>query len=207
MKNDTQKHNWLLDAILFAAFMLTFFLDLTGVPLHQWLGMAAGALALYHLARHWEWVVAVGQHLSQRLKSRSGWYLLLDGALMFGLASILASGLLISTWLNLAWINLDVVWTYHVIFALLTLALLLLKIGLHARWIVRVARERVFAPPQPRTTGFSPARVAPALENARGRREFLKLMSAVGVVSLVALSRGAASLVAAQKAQESTLAG
>lgn len=197
MKNETLKHNWLIDAVLFVAFILTFFLDWTGVQLHQWLGMAAGALALYHLARHWDWVVAVGQRLSERLQSRSAGYFLIDAGLMFGFVSILASGLLISTWFDLAWIDLDVVWTYHVIFSVLTLALLLLKIGLHGRWIVKVAREKVFAPPS-REKALATKAGSPI-----DRREFLKLMGAVGVVSLVALGKGLGSLAETQGSQAS----
>ncbi len=59
MNGDAQKHNWWIDSALFGAFLLTFFLDLTGLTLHQWLGVVAGALALYQLARHWTWTWAV----------------------------------------------------------------------------------------------------------------------------------------------------
>ena len=74
MNGNTQKHNWWIDAALFGAFLLTFFLDLTGLALHQWLGVAAGALALYQLARHWTWMRAVRcsqQWFSQR-RRRTG---------------------------------------------------------------------------------------------------------------------------------------
>ncbi len=47
--NTKQKRNWVLDAILFVIFIFTFLLDLTGVVLHQWLGIIAGAIATIHL--------------------------------------------------------------------------------------------------------------------------------------------------------------
>lgn len=202
MKESTQKQNGLIDAVLFVVFILSFFLDLTGLALHQWLGLAAGALALYHLARHWRWVIAVGLRLSERLKARAGWYFLIDFGLLFGFASIVISGILISSWLDLAWIDASVVWAYHVTTALLTLGLLLVKIALHARWILHTAHAQVLAAPRPSGKG-----IAAGEEYARGRREFLKLMGAVGVVSLLALAKGASSLGQAQETQATASTG
>ncbi|GAP12470.1 hypothetical protein LARV_00205 [Longilinea arvoryzae] len=202
MKSDLQKHNWLIDAVLFGAFILSFFLDLTGLPLHQWLGLAVGGLVLYHLARHRNWVSAVGQRLSERLTSRAGGYFLIDFGLLFGFASIILSGVLISTWLDLVWANMAVVWAFHVVSSLLTLSLLLVKIGLHAGWILRTARERVFT--ARRGVAGPPGVASPSVNDARGRREFLKLMGAVGAVSLIALVNGASSLSQASASQRST---
>ena len=59
MKTNKQKHNWLIDAALFTGFLLSFWLELTGVAVHQWLGIAIGAVAGYHLLKHWAWVKSV----------------------------------------------------------------------------------------------------------------------------------------------------
>ena len=40
MKNKTHRMNGLIDAALFAGFVLACLLDLTGQEAHQWLGMA-----------------------------------------------------------------------------------------------------------------------------------------------------------------------
>ena len=53
MKQDKQKRNWIIDAVLFGGFLVALWLDLTGVAVHQWLGIAVGALAGYHLVAHW----------------------------------------------------------------------------------------------------------------------------------------------------------
>ncbi len=37
MKTSKQKHNWLIDAALFISLLFSFWLELTGVALHQWL--------------------------------------------------------------------------------------------------------------------------------------------------------------------------
>jgi hypothetical protein len=40
-----------------------FFLDLTGVSTHQWIGVITSALVALYLATHWNWVSAVSQRL------------------------------------------------------------------------------------------------------------------------------------------------
>lgn len=192
MNGIIQKHNWWIDAALFGAFLLTFFLDLTGLALHQWLGVAAGLLALYHLARHWSWTLAVGARFLRGRFNRASGYLFIDAGLLAGFAVILLSGLALSTWFNLTLANAAGWRSLHVIASLLMLGLLVVKIGLHARWIVATARDRVFVWPRP----------SPAAATNHGRRDFLKLMGAVGVVSVIALTRAAGSL--AQDQAEST---
>ncbi len=44
MKQDKQKRNWIIDAVLFGGFLVALWLDLTGLAVHQWLGIAVGAL-------------------------------------------------------------------------------------------------------------------------------------------------------------------
>ena len=66
----------------------------------------------------------------------------------------------------------------------MTLALLVAKIGLHWRWIVSMARRRIFPAPAPsgRRARRQPAPVAAQM----GRRDFVRLMAGVGAVALLA---------------------
>lgn len=146
--------------------------------------MAAGLLALYHLARHWNWTQAVGARFLKGKVNRASGFLLIDAGLLAGFAAILVSGLLMSSWFNLALASAAAWSSLHVIASLLTLGLLVVKIGLHARWIVTTAREKVFALPQ----------AVPVAAGDRGRRDFLKLMGVVGAVSVIALTSAAGSL-------------
>jgi hypothetical protein len=100
--NTKQKTKWWVDAILFTGFITAFFLDLTGVALHQWIGMLAGALAAYHLITHWDWVEAVTQRFFGRTSGQARLYYLIDGGIMLGFASMIFTGLVISTWLSWA---------------------------------------------------------------------------------------------------------
>jgi hypothetical protein len=44
-----QKAHWWIDMLLFFGFLVAFFLSLTGVELHQWVGILGGVLVTYHL--------------------------------------------------------------------------------------------------------------------------------------------------------------
>jgi hypothetical protein len=186
MNTTRQSFNWLIDAGLLLGFLAAFFLDLTGQDVHQWLGVALGSYAGYHLLRHWDWVRAVTAKFFSRTQPRVLAYYTLDAALLLGFFLIISTGVVISSWLSLAagayavWKNL------HVYSSVITLLLVLLKIGLHWRWIVKTA-GRIFGGSQ------TPRAAAPALAPAAAsaginRRHFLTLMGVVGLASAAAVS-------------------
>lgn len=185
MKTNSPKTNWILEAILLIGFFIEFALDWSGLSLHQWLGVFGGLLAVYHLVTHWDWLMAVSLRFFGKTSGQARTYLVLDLALMLGFYLIVMSGLLISTWLNLALTNYPAWVNFHIITSLVTLGLVVFKIGLHWRWIVRVARQSVFAPaPPPPAPALRPAPVVAPVT----RRDFLKLMGIVGVASVLAFS-------------------
>ncbi len=182
MKQDKQKHNWLIDAALFGGFLTALWLDLTGVAVHQWLGVAVGLIAGYHLWKHRSWVKAVTARLFGRTSRQSHVFYAVDAGLAVGLAAISVTGLVISTWLDLPLASYAVWRDVHVVASVATLALVVAKIGLHWRWILNVARRNVFpAPAHPAVAG-QPAPVAAQV----GRRDFVRLMGGVGAVALLA---------------------
>lgn len=184
MKQDKQKRNWIIDAVLFGGFLVALWLDLTGLAVHQWLGIAVGALAGYHLVVRWSWVKAVTGRFFGRTSKQSRQFYAVDAGLAVGFVTIAATGLAISTWLDLglasyaAWRNI------HVLASVVTLALVVGKIGLHWRWIVGTARRRIFPAPVPagQTGVVQPVPVATQM----GRRDFVRLMAGVGAVALLA---------------------
>jgi hypothetical protein len=184
--NTKQKTNWWVDLILFAGFIVTFFLDLTGVELHQWIGIFAGALAAYHLLIHREWIAAVSQRFFTNTSNRSRMYYLLDAVLLAGFTLIVGTGLVISTWLNLALGNYQGWLTVHIVASISTLVALVVKLGLHWRWIARAAQNAVS---QPVTVPSRPLAAQPvkAAPSSMSRREFLQVMSVVSVASFLAL--------------------
>ena len=176
MKNKSHRLNGLIDAVLLAGFVLACFLDLTGQEAHQWLGIAMGAMALYHLWRHQAWVLAAGRRWLSGLANRARIYALIDLGLFVGLAGIVSTGIVISSWLNLPLGNYVVWRAWHVGLTLATLGLLATKLGLHWRWIAHTLRL-----PTRRPVPASAAAPAEAL----GRRDFLKVMGGVSVVTLM----------------------
>jgi len=186
MKTNIQKSNWIIDALLFVGFLIAFALDLTGLSMHQWLGVFIALFAVYHLILHWDWVVAVTARFFGRTSGQARAYYLLDGALLFGLFLITGTGLVISTWFNLTLANYSAWAAFHEVVSYVTLALVVLKIALHWRWIVRVARQFSLAPqPQP-VPALKPAPAAASVNVTR--RDFLKLMGIVGAASVLAFT-------------------
>lgn len=178
MKNNRSATNWLIDAVLFGSFIVLFFLELTGLALHQWLGIACGALVLYHLVRHWKWVKAVSQRLLGGTTWQARLYYLVDVFLLMGFGIILVSGLMISTWLDMPLGNAAATWAnLHVVTSQATLLLIVLKIALHWRWIAKTARQ------------ISPRPKIPAAIKSTEihRRDFIKLMGMVGMAAALAL--------------------
>jgi hypothetical protein len=185
--NTSQKAKLSLDVILFGLFILAFLLDLTGLPLHQWVGLAGGLLAAYHLVTHWSWVKAVGARFFGRTSGRARLYYLVDAALLAGFGAILGSGLVISTWLDLPLTDYSAWSLAHVSASILTLGVAVLKLGLHWRWIANALKA-------PGRASLAGAALATAAPRSIGRREFLRVMGTVGATSLIALAASANGL-------------
>ena len=183
----TNKWNWMIDATLLAGLLATFFLDLTGLAAHQWLGMAVGWLAGYHLVSHWNWVKSVTLRFMGQTSGQARRYYALDAGLLLGCAVILVTGLAISSWLALplgnsaAWSNV------HVAASIITLLIVVVKLGLHWRWIVKTAQQFFAVPDAPAANALP---LQPVTASARmDRRSFLILMSAVSIPAVLAIGR------------------
>ena len=204
MKSNRQRSNWWMDAVMFGGFLLALWLDLTGVVVHQWLGVGVAALAGWHLVRHSDWVKAVTPRLFGRTSPRARIFYGIDAGLFVGLLTISVTGLVISTWANLALTNYAAWRSVHVAASVLTLGLVVAKIGLHWRWIVSVAQRHVFSPAAP---AGNPALVPAAVPVRVDRREFIKLMGVVGVASVLTAANalgGDRGVAAADEVAEST---
>lgn len=208
MKLNSHIKHLTIDAGLFVGFWLAFWLDLTGLTLHQWLGVALAAAAVYHLLLHQKWVEAVSERFFGRTSAQARRYYILDVLLMAGFSLITITGLLISSWLNLALADFGLLRLLHVWSSILTAGLVVVKIALHSGWINQAlhrnfGRERAGAAGGV-SAGAAP-RGTPRLLNAE-RRAFLKLVGVTGVATLIAVSRalpGAVEALAGDEAQAS----
>jgi len=68
----TKPFKFWVDLALFGIFLAAFFYDLTGLDLHQRIGVAIVAMATYHLITQWSWVRNVTNRLLGRLLGRRG---------------------------------------------------------------------------------------------------------------------------------------
>jgi hypothetical protein len=180
---DKQKMNWWIDLVLVSLFWISFFPDFTGLELHQWLGIAAMALAVWHLIKHWSWVEAVTLRFFSRTSPQARLNYLVDAGVMLGFVMILLTGLFISTWLDLPLSDLAA-WTHvHLMVSVFTLLLVVLKLVLHWRWVAHAARRCVFDPV------FLRARrdALPRSANPVDRRDFLKVAGILGVATVATL--------------------
>lgn len=190
MKKNQQTSNWWIDALMFAGYLLCFYLDLTGVIGHQWLGVGIGVLMVLHTWLHWDWVHAVSSHLLKGTNGKNRWYFLIDVLLLFGFIVILETGVVISTWLNLNLPNYPAWLDIHLYASYITLVLLVLKVGLHWRWVVNTT-ARIF---RLRNGNVPAGKLAPVPVTVRSdkgaidRRRFLGLMGVVGAGSVLAVA-------------------
>ncbi|MHB1417955.1 MAG: hypothetical protein ACYC1C_22125 [Chloroflexota bacterium] len=180
MEKNRQEKSWLIDAALFVGMLYSMLFDVTGLDLHQWLGLAVVLLAGYHLLLHWRWVVAITKRLFGGLHGRTRDLYATNAILLLGFLVTGLTGLVISTWLQLP-LGDYLLWRdVHVIASILTLSLVLMKVALHWRWIITAAAQVFVVPPADATgTGRRvPVRVKV------GRRDFLGLMGLVGATAL-----------------------
>lgn len=159
--SETLKNFW-LDIALFFAFIIDWNLRLTGLAIHEWLGIALGVLLVYHLLLHWKWIVAVGKRVVGRLPALERLKALLDILLFVNMVVLIASGLWIS---EVALRQLGITaeagffWRrLHTLSADLTLWLVGLHLALNWRWITNAARRYLW---QPLTRPFTARRVQP----------------------------------------------
>lgn len=185
MSHRNQKRRWLIDIFLFTGFLLSFILDLTGLSWHQWLGVAVGAMAGYHLLAHWGWLKSVTQRFIGRTSNQARLYYLLDLIIFAGFVSILYTGLIISTWFSLPLENYLLWKDLHLAISIFTLLLIVLKVGMHWRWIMQWTKK---AFPRRRIAADIDLPVPSCVSACKAnRRDFIKLMGIVSAGALIAI--------------------
>jgi hypothetical protein len=189
MNRIQQKRLWVA-IILFTSFLTCFFMNITGLAYHQWIGVLCGLIVSYHLLAHRAWVKAVTLRFFGNTSAQARLFYMIDFALLIGFVVMIGSGLLISTWFNLSLVSYASWRTVHILASITTLLAVIIKIGVHARWIIFTASKML---QRPTGHGKWNAPLAGATI-ANDRRAFLKLMGVIGTASLIAISSSAKSL-------------
>lgn len=189
MKQKKAIKNWWIDLIMLVGYLFCFYLEFTGINYHQWLGAGITLLAILHLWLHLDWVITVTRRFFDNTSAQNRRYYLVDLLLIFGFVVIIETGIVISTWLNLDLFTYSAWLDVHIIASVVTLFLLVLKIGLHWKWVIAITRRIFGASGQPAVQGtLAPARVPVSVgQGGIARRHFLGMMGVVGLGSLLAV--------------------
>jgi hypothetical protein len=191
--NQKQKTIWWIDILLLISFPVTFFLDLTGLIIHQWIGIISITIAVFHLFLHRNWVKTVFKQIFRKRFGKARLYFVIDVTVLLGFALIGLTGLVMSTWLNLPLPNDDTWRQLHIAVSIATLVFILIKLVSHLRWFEQMIRKLL--------TGSVPAPArSVAVQstndnlNRMGRREFLLTIGVMSTASFVALASASKSL-------------
>lgn len=149
-KSNPTKVNLLLDAVILAAFLPALDPRLTGIAIHEWLGVAGAAAVVVHLLLHWEWIVSVTRRFLGRTSGAARLNYVVDALFFIDLVVISLSGLMVSQAL-LPLVGLaapgGTVWLVaHSLSADLALVLVAVHAALHWKWIVNAVRRTVLRP-------------------------------------------------------------
>ena len=177
---------WLLDAVLLCGYVISFQLDWTGLPVHEWLGLSVGLLAGCHLLLHWQWVKGVAAGFFQRSASRPQFYFIMNTSLLIGFLGILLTGLVISTWFNLPLTAYQSWRQTHIVVSVFALLLLAVKLMAHWRWITTVSRK--MNPIPINRTRITDASARTHMRHARERRDFIKVAGVVSGAYILAIA-------------------
>ncbi|GAB4486691.1 MAG: DUF4405 domain-containing protein [Anaerolineales bacterium] len=136
----SNKTNLVFDLLVFLAFLVLATPDLTGMTIHEWLGVAFLAALLTHLLFHWQWIVTVTTSFFKKLWHSSRLNYLVNLAFLVLMTGALLSGLMISESV-LAFLGISIernpVWEgLHHTLSDASMLVLGLHLALHWKWIV-----------------------------------------------------------------------
>lgn len=157
---------WVVDVTLFVIFLLVMNLPLTGIAIHEWLGIAIGIGLLVHLVQHGDWLATVTQRFRAKTSLRNRLNYLMTGLLFLAFVSIVLSGLVISE-VAIPWIGITTTssafWLWlHLVSINFVLLLTALHIALNWKWILKSIDRFVTKPLKARSMRRTPTLVYPA---------------------------------------------
>jgi len=129
-----------LDLTMFGAFLAVSNPHLTGITVHEWLGVSLMGALIAHLLFNWEWIVNVGRTFFKKLWHQSRLNFVVNTLFFIVMTGTLFSGLLISeSVLATFGIHLDVSRSWksiHVLLSDASVILLGVHFALHLKWVV-----------------------------------------------------------------------
>jgi len=146
--------NLAVDVVIFLIFLVVEAPRFSGLPGHEWLGIAIGAGALTHVLLHWSWIVEISRRFFGKAQTIARVNYVLNLLLFVAIVTIIFSGLMISeTVMPLLGITVakNSLWRgLHTGAASLFILLVALHVALHWQWFVNLMRRSRGTPEGPR---------------------------------------------------------
>ena len=127
---------------------------LTGLALHEWLGIAVGIVIIVHLLLSWQWIASITKRFFKALPGTTRFEYILDALLFAAMTLTIYSGLMISRVaipaLGLNGAAPNFLWRgMHSLSANSLMLLIGLHLALSWSWIVKTIRRFIIDPLRP----------------------------------------------------------
>jgi hypothetical protein len=141
---------FLVDLAIFATFVLVMDVPLTGLAVHEWLGIAIAVGLIVHLVQHTNWIATTTRRMFAATSWRNRLNYLMMVALFLAFVTVIASGLIISEvalpWLGIS-TNPATFWVWlHLASVSAVIWLTALHVALNWKWIAITARRYLVRP-------------------------------------------------------------
>ncbi len=148
--------NLAVDLVIFLIFLVVEAPKFSGLPVHEWFGIAIGAGVLTHVLLHWSWVIEISKRFFGKAQAIARVNYVLNLLLFLAIVTIIFTGLMISeTVMPLLGITVaqNGLWRgVHTAAANLFILLVALHVALHWQWFVNLLRRSRGAPEGARRT-------------------------------------------------------
>jgi hypothetical protein len=148
---------------------------LTGIGVHEWVGLAVAIPLIVHLIVNWDWVMRTLANFVRNASTTPRVNLVVDIALLVsGVAVTLSGALVVPGWAAAIGLPADPLWhVVHLVAADAVIGLTTVHFALHARWVVR-AFARLAEDPAPArqplpAVAATPVAAAPATTPLSGQ--------------------------------------
>lgn len=140
----------IVDSSIFVGFLVATAPRFSGLPIHEWLGIAFGAAIVVHLLLHWQWIVGVTKRFFGKLQGQARLNYVLNALLFIDVTVIVVTGLLLSeVAMPLFGVRFprDGMWLWlHRTTTNVAVFLIGVHVALHWSWIVKTLKRLVVAP-------------------------------------------------------------
>ena len=140
----------LIDSAITVAFLALLSIPLTGLAIHEWLGIALIFGLIVHLLLNWAWIVATTLRFLRALTDQVRINYLLNAALFIVMTMVISSGLMISEvalpFMGIHPMRNMFLSVLHLVSADALLLLVGLHLGMNWRWVVTAIRRQIVVP-------------------------------------------------------------